>query len=218
MELTSARALDSQHFLLEGPFSRARYLGERVANQYFPRSEALQLVPLPPPASMRLTHLLIGEGLLLALERRPATDFLRAGDYSAFHLASLILPITATVVPLVWPRAPSCISFHNANGDEEHLTLTPCATQLYVLPSGVQQVILQTFLLASFQRSSDALLHDDFPCSLKRSGCRRYRLLKVLELARVRAPGLVMEMLELMMEVRDRGSASQFLSAFVLRL
>ncbi|KAI8547443.1 hypothetical protein RHMOL_Rhmol07G0196000 [Rhododendron molle] len=115
--LTSARALDSQHFLLEGPFSRVWYLGERVASQYFPRSEALQVVPLPPPAGMGSTHLLTGEGLLLALERRLATDFLQAGDYS-FRLALLTLP-TATIVaaPPVWPRAPSFISFHNANGE-----------------------------------------------------------------------------------------------------
>lgn len=141
LELTSARALDSQHFLLEEPFSRAWYLGERVASQYFPHSEALQLVPLPPPVGMRLTHLLTGEGLLLALERQPAMSFLVAGDYSAFRLASLTLPTTAIVAaPPIWPRAPSFISFHNANGEEERLTLTPCATQLYVLPTGVQQV------------------------------------------------------------------------------
>ncbi|KAI8530466.1 hypothetical protein RHMOL_Rhmol11G0060800 [Rhododendron molle] len=41
LELTSARALDSQHFLIEGPFSRAWYLGERMASMYFQRLEAL---------------------------------------------------------------------------------------------------------------------------------------------------------------------------------
>lgn len=41
LELTLARALDNQRFLLDGPFSRAWYLGERVASQYFPRTEAL---------------------------------------------------------------------------------------------------------------------------------------------------------------------------------
>ncbi|KAI8572489.1 hypothetical protein RHMOL_Rhmol01G0203200 [Rhododendron molle] len=154
LELTSARALDSQHFLLEGPFSRAWYLGERVASQYFPRSEALQFVPLPPPAGMRSTHLLTGEGLLLALERRLAVDFLREGDYSAFRLASLTLPTATTDVAAatpVWPRAPSFISFHNANREEERLPLTPCASQLYVLPAGVPQVpadIVQEWLRA----------------------------------------------------------------------
>ncbi|KAI8555054.1 hypothetical protein RHMOL_Rhmol05G0144600 [Rhododendron molle] len=121
-QLTSAQALDSQHFLLEGPFSRAWYLEVRVVSQYFPRSEALQFIPLPPPTGMRSTHLLAGEGLLLTLERRLATDFLQEGDYSAFCLASLVLPTTtSTAVPPVWPRAPSFISFHNADGEEEGL-------------------------------------------------------------------------------------------------
>lgn len=84
LELTSARALDNQHFLLEGPFSRAWYLGERVASQYLPRSEALQLVPLPPPVGIRSTHLLTGEGLLQALERQPAMGFLQAGGLLDF--------------------------------------------------------------------------------------------------------------------------------------
>ncbi|KAI8568223.1 hypothetical protein RHMOL_Rhmol02G0181500 [Rhododendron molle] len=74
-------------------------------------------------------------------QRQPATGFLQAGDYSAFHWASLALPTTTTTVaPPVWPRAPSFISFHNANGEEKHLALSQCATQFYVLPSGVQQV------------------------------------------------------------------------------
>lgn len=138
LELTSAQALDSQHFFLEGPFSRAWYLGERVASQNFLRSEALQFVPLPPPAGMRLTHLLMEEGLFVALERQIATNFLEVGDYSAFRLASLALPTTTTTVaPLVWPRATSIVSFYNNNGEEERLTLTPCTTQLYVLPTGV---------------------------------------------------------------------------------
>ena len=114
-------------------------------SQFFPRSEALQFVPLPPPAGMRLTHLLTGERLLLALERQPAVSFLQAGDYSAFRLASLAQPTAATAAAAatpVWPRAPSFVSFHNANGEEERLTLTPCAAQLYVLPTGVQQVFL----------------------------------------------------------------------------
>ncbi|KAI8522356.1 hypothetical protein RHMOL_RhmolUnG0000500 [Rhododendron molle] len=162
LELTSARALDSQHFLLEGPFSRAWYLGERVASQYFPRSEALQFVPLPPPAGMRSTHLLTGEGLLLAFERQLAVDFLREGDYSAFRLASLTLPTTTAATaatPPVWPRAPGFISFHNTNGEEERLPLTPCASQLYVLPAGVPQVptdIVQEWLRAI--QSAEALV------------------------------------------------------------
>ncbi|KAI8550852.1 hypothetical protein RHMOL_Rhmol06G0139500 [Rhododendron molle] len=111
LELTSARALDSQHFLLEGPFSRAWYLGGRVVSQYFPRSEALQFVPLPPPA--------------------------------AFHLAWLTQPATAATAAAatsVCPRAPGFVSFHNANEEEERLTLTPCATQLYVLLAEVSQL------------------------------------------------------------------------------
>lgn len=79
----------------------------------------------------------MGEGLLLALERQLATDFLQVGEYSSFRLASLTLPTTtAAATPLL------LLSFHNSNGEEERLTLTPCASQLYVLPTGVQQVIL----------------------------------------------------------------------------
>ncbi|KAI8530255.1 hypothetical protein RHMOL_Rhmol11G0042200 [Rhododendron molle] len=173
LELTSARALDSQHFLLEGPFSRAWYLEERVASQYFPRSEALH-IPLPPPTGMRSTHLLAGEGLLIALERRLATDFLQARDYSAFRLASLTLPTATTAAaPPIWPRATSFISFHNANGEEERLTLTACATQLYVLPAGVQQVpadIVEEWLRA-FQ-SAEALVRRQRG-RIAASGCRR---------------------------------------------
>ncbi|KAI8572105.1 hypothetical protein RHMOL_Rhmol01G0172500 [Rhododendron molle] len=159
LELTSARALDSQHFLLEGPFSRAWYLGERVVSQYFPYSEALQLVPVPPPTGMKSNHLLTGEGLLLTLERQVAMGFLVAGDYSAFHLASLTLPTATTAAaPSVWPLAPNFFSFHNANGEEERLMQTPCATQFYKLPTGVQQVpadVVQEWLRA-FQ-SAEAL-------------------------------------------------------------
>lgn len=72
----------------------------------------------------------------------------------------MVLPTTtATVAPPVWPRAPSFVSFHNANGEEERLTLIPCATQLYVLPTGVQQVpadVVQEWLRA-FQ-SAEALI------------------------------------------------------------
>ncbi|KAI8547639.1 hypothetical protein RHMOL_Rhmol07G0211100 [Rhododendron molle] len=107
LELTSARALDSQHFLLKGPFSRA---------------------------CMRSTHLLTGEGLLFTLERQSAVGFLQAGDYSVFHLALLAQPATAAAVTTpVWPRAPSVVSFHNANGEEERLPLTPCVSQLCLL-------------------------------------------------------------------------------------
>lgn len=130
-ELTSTQALDSQHFLWEGPFSRAWYLGARVASQYFPCAEALQFVLLPLPAGMRSTHLLTRRDLLPALERQP--EFLKAGDYTSFCLASLTPLATAT--PPAWPRAPTFVSFHTANGEEEHLTLTPCATQLYTLPA-----------------------------------------------------------------------------------
>ncbi|KAI8530465.1 hypothetical protein RHMOL_Rhmol11G0060700 [Rhododendron molle] len=74
---------------------------------------------------MRSTHLLTAESLLLVLERKPATDFLQAGDYLAFSLASLALATTtATAAHPVWPRAPSFNSFHNANREKERLTLT----------------------------------------------------------------------------------------------
>ncbi|KAI8568503.1 hypothetical protein RHMOL_Rhmol02G0205200 [Rhododendron molle] len=101
LELTSARVLDNQHFLLEGPFSRGWYLRERVpAMDFF--------------SGGRLLGLPVG-----------------LADLAYYYYYS---------APLVWPWAPSFISFHNANGEEERLTLTPCVTQLYMLPTRVQHL------------------------------------------------------------------------------
>lgn len=131
---------------------------------------------------MRLTHLLMGESLFLALERHLATDFLEAGDYLAFCLALLTLPTTTTTAtPPAWPQAPNFISFHNTNGEEELLTLTPCATQLYVLPTGVQQVIIVDFaLISSAMAPMFCYTCDHFFCRcllmLFRSGCVHFRV------------------------------------------
>lgn len=67
--------LDHRGLLLEGPFGKAWYWGERVANHYLPREEAMELVPLPPPESMRLASLLKEWALKDVLQRRLALEF-----------------------------------------------------------------------------------------------------------------------------------------------
>ncbi|KAI8547454.1 hypothetical protein RHMOL_Rhmol07G0197100 [Rhododendron molle] len=61
--LTHSRILDRTRSLLEGPFCRAWYLGDRVASQWRPRAKALQFIPPPPPASKRFTSLMSKEDL-----------------------------------------------------------------------------------------------------------------------------------------------------------
>ncbi|KAI8530078.1 hypothetical protein RHMOL_Rhmol11G0027300 [Rhododendron molle] len=58
-----SRVLDRTRSLLEGPFCRAWYLGDRVASQWRPGAEALQFVPPPPLASMRSTSSMSKEDL-----------------------------------------------------------------------------------------------------------------------------------------------------------
>ncbi|KAI8568199.1 hypothetical protein RHMOL_Rhmol02G0179100 [Rhododendron molle] len=61
--LARSRKLDCTRSLLEGPFCRAWYLGDRGASQWRPRAEVLQFVPPSPPASMRSTSSMSKEDL-----------------------------------------------------------------------------------------------------------------------------------------------------------
>ncbi|KAI8529979.1 hypothetical protein RHMOL_Rhmol11G0018000 [Rhododendron molle] len=137
--LARFRVLDRTRSLLEGPFCRAWYLGDQVASQWHPRAEALQFVPPPPPASMRSTSSMSKEDLKNVRIRDWAGLLLQAGDYMEYCRLFLAPAVAAPHVAPVWPRAPSFISFHSDDGEEEHLALTPCTTQLYTLPAGVSQ-------------------------------------------------------------------------------
>ncbi|KAI8547445.1 hypothetical protein RHMOL_Rhmol07G0196200 [Rhododendron molle] len=61
--LVGSRVLDHPRSLLEGPFCRAWYLGDRVVSQWCPRAEAFQFLPPHPPTSMRSTSSLFKENL-----------------------------------------------------------------------------------------------------------------------------------------------------------
>ncbi|KAI8535486.1 hypothetical protein RHMOL_Rhmol10G0178300 [Rhododendron molle] len=181
--LARSRVLDRTRSLLEGPFCRAWYIGDRVASQWHPRAKTFQFVPPPPPpASMRSTSLISKEDLKNARIRDWAGLLLQAGDYMEYYHLFLASAVAAPPVAPVWPRAPSFVSFHSDDGEEERLALIPCTTQLYMLP-------------AEFN-------------SWKQNKCRRCQLLRVLESVRAGVPELVMRMLELMIEmpeVKDRG-------------
>ncbi|KAI8550483.1 hypothetical protein RHMOL_Rhmol06G0110300 [Rhododendron molle] len=138
--LARSRVLDRTRSLLEGPFCRAWYLGDRVASQWHPHAEALQFVPPPPPASMRSTSSMSKADLKDAWIRDWAGLLLQTGDYMEYYRLFLAPAVAAPSIALVWPRAPSFVSFHSDDGEEERLTLTPCTTQLYTLPAGVSQL------------------------------------------------------------------------------
>ncbi|KAI8571987.1 hypothetical protein RHMOL_Rhmol01G0163700 [Rhododendron molle] len=140
--LTRSRILDRTRSLLEGPFYRAWYLGDRVASQWRPRAEALQFIPPPPPVSMTSTSLMFKEDLKNARIRDWAGLLLQEGDYMEYCILFMAPAVAAPLVVPVWPRAPSFVSFHSDDGEEERLALTPCTTQLYTLPAGVSQVLV----------------------------------------------------------------------------
>lgn len=71
--------------LLEGPFDRVWYLEERVVSHYLPRELALKIIPLPLPESIRSTSTLHKKVLMDALQRHPALEFWKAGDYDAYR-------------------------------------------------------------------------------------------------------------------------------------
>ena len=123
--LTRSRVLDRTRSLLEGPFCRAWYLGDRVASQWRPHTEALQFIPPLPPVSMRSTSLMSKEDLKNARIRDWAGLLLQADDYMEYCRLFLSPPVAAPPVALVWPRAPSFVSFYSDDGEEERLVLTP---------------------------------------------------------------------------------------------
>ncbi|KAI8559806.1 hypothetical protein RHMOL_Rhmol04G0203200 [Rhododendron molle] len=61
--LAHSKVLDRTRSPLEGSFCQAWYLGDQVASQWRPHAEALQLIPPPPPASMRSTSSMSKEDL-----------------------------------------------------------------------------------------------------------------------------------------------------------
>lgn len=76
---------------------------------------------------------------------------LQVGHYVEYCCLFLTSPAAPTTT-LVWPQAPSFVSLHSADGEEERLALTLCSTQLYTLPTRALQVFL-------------GLLHHCIPCS-----------------------------------------------------
>ncbi|KAI8568012.1 hypothetical protein RHMOL_Rhmol02G0165400 [Rhododendron molle] len=135
-------------------------------------------VPFVEPASMRSTSLMCKEDLKNARIRDWAGLLLQAGDYMEYCRLFLAPAVAAPPVALVWPRAPSFVSFHFDDGEEECLALTPCTIQLYTLPVGASQVpagVVQEWLHA--YQSAEALVRS-----------QRRRILE-LEAERVPAAG-----------------------------
>lgn len=137
--LARSRALDRTRSLLKGPFCQAWYLGEEVVSQWPPLAEAVQFIPPPPPMSMRSTASLSNQDLKNARISDWVGLLLQAGDYTEYCRLFLSPSAVPATTP-IWPWAPTFISFHYVDREEERLALTPCSTQLYTLPNGVPQV------------------------------------------------------------------------------
>ena len=83
--------------MLEGPFSREWYLGERVVRQSL--RQVSFMIPRSPPPSMRSTELL-DRGQVREFRRGSrAVDFLAEGDYEAFVAGFLMRPFSVSMPP-----------------------------------------------------------------------------------------------------------------------
>lgn len=79
------------------------------------------------------------------------------GDY-AEYCRLFLSPSAVPATTPIWPWAPTFISFHYVDREEEHLALTPCSTQLDLHitqwgPAGVFRLLLLYFpfnLLVSY--------------------------------------------------------------------
>ena len=80
-----------RRLLLEGPFSREWYFGERVARQSLRSAEFI--IPQAPPIGIRYTDSLDRAQIQRFRKGFRATDSLEEGDYSAFVSTFLMRPL-----------------------------------------------------------------------------------------------------------------------------
>ena len=98
-----SRRMTRQRLLLEGPFSREWYFGERVARQSLRSAEFI--IPQAPPIGIRYTDSLDRAQIQRFRRGFWATDFLGEGDYGAFVATFLMRPLFGPMLAPA-PRMP----------------------------------------------------------------------------------------------------------------
>lgn len=140
-----------------------------MASQWRPHAKALQFILPPPPMLMRSTSSLSKQDLKDARIRNWAGLILRAGDYTEY-CRLFLTPSSIPIAAPVWPRAPTFVSFHSADGEEERLALTPLLDPaLHITDWSSAGIFMFLLLHSSFRRCIPC----SNACNAPTGACRR---------------------------------------------